>query len=157
MHGGTTDPFIASIVVRTCVLMPVEPAEADRLVRLAELASAEKKKSGPYLYVLGAAHFRAGHFEEAIRALEQSNDLDRSWRANRMSTALLAMAHSRLGDHEKARSRLAEADAWYEDATRQMEQAKTAVPPIAWHEWLEFQWLRREAATLQDDLGTSTH
>jgi tetratricopeptide (TPR) repeat protein len=64
-------------------------------------------------YILGVVHYRAGHWKDAVAALEQSMALGRKGPIDRWF--FLAMAHWRLGEKEKAR-------AWYDQAVRWMDK-----------------------------------
>jgi WD40 repeat protein len=74
--GKTTDPAQAESVAWYCVLAPDAVADHEALVRLAEAALAghpeRGKERSDALKTLGAALFRAGRFEEAIRRLDES-------------------------------------------------------------------------------------
>ncbi len=102
-----------------------------------------------YLHVLGAAHYRAGHFDQAIKRLEESNaafsEFDVRRRCKLQNRLVLAMAHERLGHAAQARALLAEVQrSW-----QRIEAAKTdgavALPTV---DWLPLQLLRREAEAL---------
>jgi WD40 repeat protein/tetratricopeptide (TPR) repeat protein len=104
-HFGTsTNHHIANKVAWDCLLAPGAVANRAAPVRLAEFAvndapEAEKPNS---LNTLGAALYRAGRFEEAIRRLQEGirkrggESLPRDW-------VFLAMAHHRLGHDTEAR------------------------------------------------------
>jgi tetratricopeptide (TPR) repeat protein len=79
-------------------------------VDIARAGTEREPERAPLWSALGLAHYRAGHFDEAVKALEKADQLipgghRPDW------WFLLAMAHGRLGDQEKARQ-------WYEQACR---------------------------------------
>jgi hypothetical protein len=102
--GKTTDPAQANIVAWSCVLVPDAVADREAPIRLAEAALArwsEGEKSD-VLNTLGAALYRAGRFEEAIRRLNESSKT-RSDEGVPKGFAFLAMAHHRLGHQDDAK------------------------------------------------------
>jgi serine/threonine protein kinase/tetratricopeptide (TPR) repeat protein len=82
-------------------------------VELAKEAVALAPKEGNYRNTLGAAHYRAGNFKEAVAALEKSMELRKG--GDSFDWFFLAMAHWQLGDRDKARS-------WYGKAVQWMEK-----------------------------------
>jgi tetratricopeptide (TPR) repeat protein len=82
-------------------------AEAVKLARKAvELAPAKSA----YWTTLGAAHYRAGSWKEAVAALEKSMSLRNG--GDGSEWFLLAMAHWQLGEKEKARTWFGRAVQW---------------------------------------------
>ena len=74
--GNTNDPARVKSVAWYCVLAPEAVADQEALVRLAERVLAlhpeRGKERSDALKTLGAALYRAGQFEEAIRRLDES-------------------------------------------------------------------------------------
>ncbi len=103
-YKQTTDPSRANELAWCCVLAPGAPIDPNALVRLAELAvkgfPAEQKHAA--LNTLGAALYRAGRFEDAIRRLGEGIQL-RSGKSLPQDWVFLAMAHHRLGHRDEAR------------------------------------------------------
>jgi Flp pilus assembly protein TadD len=102
--GQTTAPTDLNLVAWSCALAPTAVAEGGAPVRIAEaaLSAAPEDRHGDVLTTLGAALYRAGRFDEAIRRLEESVQA-RGGSASPQAAAFLAMAHHRRGDHEAAR------------------------------------------------------
>src|SRR5262249_23609749 len=73
-------------------------------------------REGEYWTTLGAAHYRAGNWKEAVKALEESTARRKG--GDGQGWFFLAMAHWRLGDKAEARE-------WYDPASRWMEENKT--------------------------------
>ena len=104
-----------------------------------------------HLHVLSLAHYRNGQFDQAIEHANESNA--GSWRggAKALNWLVLAMAHHRLGDVEKARMSL-------EQARLLVGRASSAKPPgVKWPDMappdvLEFELLCREAENLFDPI-----
>jgi tetratricopeptide (TPR) repeat protein len=104
-----------------------------RAVLLADLAIRLDRDEPSYWNTLGVAHYRAGHWGEAIAALTRSMELF-GGQAEGYNTLFLAMAHAQLGHAEEARR-------WYDRAVRWMEE----------HPWVdggEPRRFRAEAAEL---------
>jgi WD40 repeat protein/tetratricopeptide (TPR) repeat protein len=104
--GTNTSPFTANFVARLAVLTPGTNVAPEVPVHLAELAlsGAYSESQRPtYLNTLGAALYRAGRFEEAIRRLEEAIQ-KRAGVSEPEDWAFLALAHHRLGHHAQARA-----------------------------------------------------
>jgi WD40 repeat protein/serine/threonine protein kinase/tetratricopeptide (TPR) repeat protein len=87
-----------------CALGPYTVADPEAPVRLAEAAVDEAPRfKADYLNTLGAALYRAGRFDEAIRRLEEAIQGHEGGQGLPADWSLLAMAHHRLGHRELAR------------------------------------------------------
>jgi WD40 repeat protein len=135
--GNATDPAQANGVAWSCVLVPDAVTDREAPIRLAEAALAKWSEAGAgdVLNTLGAALYRAGRFEEAIRRLEESIKT-RGDEGVPKGFAFLAMAHHRLGHLGDAKHWLDKLIAW------QVDEATSS-----WDE-LQIRILRREAETL---------
>jgi uncharacterized protein HemY len=136
--GKTTDPAQANIVAWCCVLVPDAVADRETPIRLAEAALArwsEGEKSD-VLNTLGAALYRAGRFEEAIRHLNESSQTRGGEHVPR-GYAFLALAHHRLGHRDESKRWL--------DKLRDYQSHQ--VSNFSWDN-LEIDILRREAESL---------
>jgi hypothetical protein len=119
------------------------------VVKLAEDFAANNSLRTPYrdLTVLGAAHFRAGHFKEAVQCLEQSiaelpSDAPLSHGPGQgfMPQLLLAMTKWQLGDHDDARRMLRELQPRMDESLR--------APWIYWAHRAALEIRRREAEAM---------
>jgi uncharacterized protein HemY len=77
---------------------------------------------GNYWKTLGAAHYRAGSWKEAVATLETSMELRKG--GDSFDWFLLAMAHWQLGDKEHARKWHEKAIGWIEKNQKQLQQNK---------------------------------
>jgi serine/threonine protein kinase/WD40 repeat protein len=91
-----------------------DPGQA---VQLAQQAVELAPKEGSYWNTLGAAHYRAASWKEAIAALEKSLNLQGD---NSFDWVFLAMAHWQLGHKEMARQ-------WYDRAVQWMDKNQPAL------------------------------
>jgi tetratricopeptide (TPR) repeat protein len=134
-YRGTTDAFKANEIAWYCALSPGTPEDREAALRLAKLAVERFsiKQKHLALNTLGAALYRAGRFEEAIRRLEKGIKA-RNGVAEPTDWPFLAMAHHRLGHRKKALSWL----------TRFRSYKPSTDPNKSWHE-LEVRLLRSEA------------
>jgi tetratricopeptide (TPR) repeat protein len=148
-EGRTDDPLVAFILARSCILTPDPVVATEQAIRWAEQAVASGRNPW-YLHVLGAAHYRAGHYDEAIRLLGESNAGD--WGEDRKAEnrLVLAMAYQRLGEARKARALLGEvAEMWNAIEAEKVDGA-VSMPAT---DWLALQIYRREAEALILDAG----
>jgi eukaryotic-like serine/threonine-protein kinase len=142
--GHTKDPFIAHRVAWTCLLLPDAVSDQKLLMELAQ-RSVDGAPRDPWTgMTLGLAHYRAGQFEQAVKALQPYAEM--SWCQIQVSL-ILAMAHERLGKGEEA-SRL------LNKAVKQMEMEVAAKVPGPLrtmdnaHVWAAYEILRGEAVEL---------
>jgi tetratricopeptide (TPR) repeat protein len=133
--GGTINPLTANEVAWACVLGPEVNADAEAPVRLAEAAvkGADESLKADALRTLGAALYRAGRFDKAIRRLEEGIQL-RAGASAPSDLPFMAMAHHRLSHHD-------EAHRWLD---RLQNLQPSADPNKFWDE-LEIRLLRSEA------------
>jgi len=88
--------------------------DTPRALRLAQETIERAPEEGPYWNTLGVAYYRAGRWQEALKALEKSERLYQG-RDFSFNGFFLAMAHWRLGDKDEARR-------WYDDAIAWMRE-----------------------------------
>ncbi len=108
----------ARLVAWTCVMAETglgERAEPLQLLNIVYQHDNSPNEKGQSLIVIGALLYRAGRFEEAQREL---TELIRTWDEGLerpryyspvFASCFLAMAHARLGHHDKAAEQLAKA------------------------------------------------
>jgi WD40 repeat protein/tetratricopeptide (TPR) repeat protein len=139
--GRTDDPLVAFVLARSVNLAADSVVEPEQAIRWAEQAVASDRNPW-YLHALGTAHFRAGHLDEAIARLEESNAASWTEEGKAQNRLVLAMAYQRQGNVPKARVELDEVTKWWNG----LEAAKTddaiTMPTT---DWLPIQVLRREA------------
>jgi tetratricopeptide (TPR) repeat protein len=133
--GGTINPWTAGNVARSCAVGPEAAADPGVPVGLAEAAVQDAGQSlkADALRTLGAALYRAGRCDEAIRRLEEGNRL-RDGEGLPSAWPFLAMAHHGLGHREEARR-------WLD---RLRAHQPSTDPDRFWNE-LEIRLLRSEA------------
>jgi hypothetical protein len=136
--GRSTDVNQANLLAWICVLAPDAVTDCEIPVRLAEaaLARCPEGEKSDVLNTLGAALYRVGRFESAIRRLDESVQT-RGGEGVPKGFAFLAMAHHRLGERDEAEGSLAKLIA---------SQAKGGAL-LFWDD-VEIRILRREAEAL---------
>ena len=138
------------MLVRACVLAPAAVPEYDRLLRLVDMSAAPDGDATYWvpLYIQGAACYRAGRFEEAVRLLRDSLSRTRVG-ARALNFPYLAMSLHRLDKADEARQELRNArealDQW---AQTVFDRPNWFVPVPYWYDWPECQVLYREAYRL---------
>jgi tetratricopeptide (TPR) repeat protein len=88
-----------------------------RAVKLAQKATELAPMEGTYWNTLGAAHYRAGNWKDAIAGLEKSMELRKG--GDSFDWFFLAIAHWHLGEKEKART-------WFDQAVQWMDKNQPA-------------------------------
>jgi serine/threonine protein kinase len=140
--GGTTDPAVALRVLYAC--LPAADADADQLVRLAQIADPSVPGN---VRVLGAAEYRAGRYELAVAHLGEAAQRKG---ANAWDWCFLAMAQRQMNRVEEMLPALEKADQWIAEADRQ-KLGISASKRSRWGSWterVEVVHLRREAASI---------
>jgi WD40 repeat protein/serine/threonine protein kinase/tetratricopeptide (TPR) repeat protein len=127
-----------NLVAAICVLGPYAVADPESPVRLADSALQGLDQTDPdypdVSNTLGAALYRAGRFDEAIRRLEEALKARGGGQGHPTDWACLAMAHHRLGHRAEARR-------WLD---RLRDDQAIANPARSWDE-VEIRLLRSEA------------
>jgi tetratricopeptide (TPR) repeat protein len=145
------NPATADLAVWVCVLASDSVADYPRLVQWAEKLLATDPKNSTYLNTLGAALYRAGRFDEALKRLSEANAIykpaDEQRSALAYNCCFLAMVHHRLGHAEEARK--------WQDKARQGTDRESAANGLAWNRRLTLPLLRRE--TEESMTGTRTN
>jgi WD40 repeat protein len=133
--GTTSDPHIANTGAWCCVLGQDAVADLEAPVRLAEFAvkNVDEARKADYLNTLGAAMYRAGHIEEAIRCLEEGIR-KRGGEGSPEDWVFLALAHHRLGHRAESRR-------WLD----RLRDPRTSERTRRWEDELEIQVLHSEA------------
>jgi tetratricopeptide (TPR) repeat protein len=126
----TEDPRTACHVVVTCVLSGDALPDMTRLLKLARVGAGWFHFGAS---AHGAALYRAGRYDEAVRYFEAEA---RTYRLRAWDWCFLAMAQHRLGHAGEARRCLAEAARWIDEANHEELDDLTGTRP-AWGIWCE--------------------
>jgi len=124
-------------------LAPAPAKDAARMVLAAERAALGSPENHARLLTLGAALFRAGRHEDAVRKLDYAIKVwgkdDTVW-----DWLFLSMAHHHLGASEQAKANFDRAAKWIDQ--RQVKGVDgTITSTLFWSDRLELTLLRREA------------
>jgi len=156
--GQTKEGFsrvpLAFLASRTCMVARESAPGAEQGLLWAEQAVASGRKNPAYLHILALAHYRAGHFEQAVRTSDESLKANPRWGGAPLNWLVLAMANHHLGHPDEARVSMDKAVAWRQRATRgpAPKGEPPGAPDVLLNEWLEFHVLSREAETLRGDV-----
>jgi hypothetical protein len=138
------NPRVAYELARACIITPDLASDPRRVIRWARLA-AEKESLAWHSHVVGAAYYRAGEFEQALRWLGES--LKQTWDMGRpLSQFVLAMTHRRMGHDEQAAALLKDTIGLVE--AMESRRVDGAVPGVFAADWMSIQLYRREAESL---------
>jgi WD40 repeat protein/Tfp pilus assembly protein PilF/tRNA A-37 threonylcarbamoyl transferase component Bud32 len=143
--GG--NPQVLNALVWVCTLGPDAADKPEQLVELADKAAKAAPKSYAIANTLGAALYRAGKFEEAVKQLEEAIKLQRQG-GSPGDWLFLAMAHYRLGDPKAAKKWLDQSAAWLERVSPEKLKADALAQRLPWDRLLEIELLHREAQAL---------
>jgi tetratricopeptide (TPR) repeat protein len=149
----TKDPRLAYELARACIIAPKPGVDAGRVIRWARLA-AESSPLAWHCHVVGAAYYRAGALDEAIRWLADSGARQWDRVGPPLNNFVLAMTHRRLGHAARAAALLAESVRWCEEA--EASRVDGAVPSVFAADWMTIQIYRREAESLIAGRATPT-
>jgi Flp pilus assembly protein TadD len=148
-HGQTQNARAKYDLARVISLDPRSGADLRRTLQLAEQAVSAWPNGGWTLHTLGLAHYRTGHYQEALRAFHDSMVKDPSWEAHVVNWLGLALAHHRLGQEEEARRWMDKATQWIEQDAPKLPKQWSSAFPMHPHDWLAGLLLRREAEALR--------
>jgi tetratricopeptide (TPR) repeat protein len=146
----TADPTMAHQIALDCLLIPGAIADLGLPLQLARRAVEADPGSNWFLATLGAAHYRAGQFEQAVERLEQAlkacgKNGEAGPRAAVFSRLFLAMTYHSTGHAPIARQ-------WFDKAVDQIERdlPKEGSQDLGaeWQDWIMCQIIRREAEAL---------
>jgi WD40 repeat protein/serine/threonine protein kinase/Flp pilus assembly protein TadD len=118
------------------VLLPDFVDDAQPWLRLAEKAAREQPRWGDCIACLGAAYYRAGQLDDALKQLNLAVKLDAQG-SHVITQLFLTMTHHKLGHDNEARQ-------WLDKAHQRIDQLDN----IDWTSWdakICYQLLRREA------------
>jgi serine/threonine protein kinase/Flp pilus assembly protein TadD len=146
-YGNDPDLWTNLVNSRVCTLAEGAVADPARPVAWAELWTTKRPVLPWTALAVGAAHLRAGRFEESIKHFHESQTLSPAWVGQCMNDAFLALAHARLAQLDEAKACLGKVDRWLTDADRDLAAEKFGFPRRIWPaDWLIVQVVRREAA-----------
>ena len=140
--GSAGRPSVANNVAWCCSLGPAALGDLKPVLKLARRVTAQRRNA-ENLNTLGAALYRSGEFEEAIRTLKEAvaggKEHGSAW-----DFLFLAMTHARLGHTGEAQRLLARVGPWVEAHLRPVSNSDLPAP-LSWQNQLELRLLRREA------------
>jgi serine/threonine protein kinase len=145
---GSADAGAWTQIVDACLYWPGAVPEPAELLPLAERTDGEFLHGAWKLFLLGEAHYRAGHYRQAVGLLRDSLAADPRWQDRIVNYPVLAMAHHRLGQPREARQALDDAARAYEEWIQSLSKLYPDLRSIQWGGWVGFQVHYREARLL---------
>jgi serine/threonine protein kinase/Flp pilus assembly protein TadD len=145
---GSTDVGAWTHVADACLYWPGAVPDPAELPPLAERADGGFRHGAWKLFLLGKAHYRAGHYPQAVGLLRDSLAADPEWQDRIVNYPVLAMAHHRLGQPGEARQALDNAARAYEEWIQSLSKLYPDLRSIQWGGWVAFQVHYREARLL---------
>jgi tetratricopeptide (TPR) repeat protein len=145
--GKSTDANVLVTAARACVLAPGAVKDPQQFVQVAQQAVTAKPKGAYWVGTLGAALYRAGQFDAALKRLNEALALDGKG-GSAADWLFLAMTHQRLGQPDEARKWLDKAVGWIEQAAKDKPKEGPPGQALPWDRKAELQLLRREAEAL---------
>lgn len=130
--GEVTDPNVAFVLARACIIVPEMAASPEQVVSWAEQA-VSRERSPWGLHVLGAACCRAGQYSRAIELLEESSASNWGFEGKALNALVQSIAQTQQGNSTEAADCLGRARAL-------MARAYYPPPP----DWMEYHVLVRE-------------
>jgi WD40 repeat protein/serine/threonine protein kinase/Flp pilus assembly protein TadD len=148
--GQTDNPILAERTAKACLLLPDAVADQQLVQQLAQRTVTGTEKHAFYGFfrlVKGIAEYRAGHWEEAIHSLEDSQKYPTtSTRQYKMLSGLfLAMAHHHRGRAGEARQAFRQATDLLDADIRKW---KPEDANMGNHDWFLAMIIRKEAEAL---------
>jgi WD40 repeat protein len=148
----TTDPELSYEVAHSCLLVPDAAVDPQRLLQLAERRM-DGGQQAWHLATLGAAHYRAGHNEQAMHLLYKSLHSGPIWPGRALIHSFLAMLWHRHGQAGDAQYELQNAARVLDDMTQEMLRSEVgAMSHTKWIDLLGSLVLYREAKLLIEGL-----
>jgi WD40 repeat protein/serine/threonine protein kinase len=145
--GSAKDTGAVQLAAWSATLAPLPENGSARVVAAAERALADSPKDRTCLVTFGAALYRAGRNEEAVRTLNES--VKAVEKENPVLEYLyLAMAHHRLSQPALAKTHLDQASQWLGRDAAKAAGTSPGIAGFSWSNRLEIELLRREAAPL---------
>jgi tetratricopeptide (TPR) repeat protein len=144
--GSRSSPYEANSLAWYCALLPKIVEDPMQVVTLAEKAVASEPNTS-FLNTLGAALYRAGRFEEAVKNLEKAISIEGNG-GTAFDSLFLAMARYEQGQKKEAEGWLQRATDWIKLAEAGKADDPSRTGPLDADERLQLDLLRREAATL---------
>jgi WD40 repeat protein/serine/threonine protein kinase len=135
----TDDPEIPNFLAWISVVGPDSGVDPARYIELAEQALKKKPGNYAFLNTHGAALYRAGRYDEAIKQLQRGMDAHDQKLGMGVDWALLAMAYAKAGDPENAK--------------RWLEKSLASAELPQWQQQVELRALQKEATELVDSLS----
>ncbi len=143
------DPFIGNVLSRICTLQTGEVTDWSVPIQLADVSADMNPREAWYRFASGAAQYRAGHDEEAVSCIKDSEKCYPTWKGRGQNYVILALACQRLGRPDEANQWLAKTKEWLDEMNRTVGKSDFDVSQTAYStDWLTVLILLPEAERL---------
>jgi len=149
----TTDGEAAHRVAKDALCIPLEGDQLKTAMELADRALAllqDNHRRSWAFQTKGMAEYRSGHYQDAIRSLEDQKRLTGDLKFQAEANLFIAMCYERLGDHARAQAQLNDA----------LHTIQVDLPnpgeDLPFPDWIICDVNRREAEALINGQGPST-
>jgi tetratricopeptide (TPR) repeat protein/WD40 repeat protein len=134
-------------IARILALTPNDLVPSVQVVEMAQKYLAEHPDQIWYHHIVALAHYRAGHWDQAIEECQKSLEID--WDGQVLNWLLLAMAHHQLNHADQSRQWLEKAVLWIDQASDgKPARSVFNLPVPSLTDQLEIQLLLREIEAL---------
>jgi tetratricopeptide (TPR) repeat protein len=145
------DRNAAALAAWTCSIAPDSKVDLDKIVEALEKVKPTASTPSAYLALRarGAAHYRYGDFEAAVKHLTEAAELRKQ--PSPSTWYFLAMAHHRLNNKERAKEWLEKANRWLEQSHNKPAanaQGRLSWDDLPWNERATLELLGREVRGL---------
>jgi serine/threonine protein kinase/Flp pilus assembly protein TadD len=145
-------PFVHNSASRVCTLTADAIADISQPLQWASYAVEKQPRIAWYLCAQGIAQHRAGQHEEAIKSLNRSLAVNKTWVGRGQNYVTLALVCHSLGRDDEARQWLNQTRSWLKETNRTVAGWKFGFAASDFlGDWLCAQVLLREAESLVSD------
>jgi tetratricopeptide (TPR) repeat protein len=145
---GSTDVGAWTQIVDACLFWPGAVANPAELPALAERTDGKFLHGAWKFFLLGKAHYRAGHYRQAVGLLRDSLAAEPKWQDRIVNYPVLAMAHHRLGQPHEARQAMDNAARAFEKWMGSLSKLYPDLRSVQSASWVAYQVHYREARLL---------
>lgn len=142
--AASTDPRTTMLVVQTCNILSGNAINRNEVLQMAERAIEKDSTNDRFHFILGAAYYRAGSYETALREFTAANELRNEGRMIE-DDLFMAMTYAKLGRSAEARDAFEKARGWIGERMPDNVAELSIVVPFPWYQRLTIAMLRDEA------------
>jgi WD40 repeat protein/serine/threonine protein kinase len=142
--GDTSAPDFAANTALACVQHGDDATNWNAVAQLAERATRGNPTIGWYWHTLGVSYFRQGRFEQALQALDQSDQKDPGWPGRILNDVVRSMTLHQMGRAAEARQVFQRVSEWQAQYSNDPDDVPLNALNV-WWDAVSFHNLAREA------------